>query len=175
MSPVVQSRSSVQWSSPVNRYTPRGKQKENGIVLLPGHVFRFYFMKMTIDFLLLNIMVQDVKHVTEHFIHICRSTEQRISVVVLFVYKMLLQLVAFILAIRTQRIKIKGLNEAKFIIAAVYASSLGLVLATLTHFILVEYENVHAVLFAVALGFSGTAILGLLFIPKVIIHAHGYK
>ena len=119
-------------------------------------------------------MVQDVKHVTEHFIHICRSTEQRISVAVLSVYKVLLQLVAFILAIRTQRIKIKGLNEAKFIIAAVYASSLGLVLATLTHFILVEYENVHAVLFAVALGFSGTAILGLLFIPKVIGFGFGF-
>jgi hypothetical protein len=117
-------------------------------------------------------MLQDVKNVTEHFIHICRSTEQRISVAVLFVYKVLLQLVALILAIRTQRIKIKGLNEAKFIIAAIYASSVGLVLAILAHFSLVEYENVHAVLFAIALGFSGTAILGLLFIPKVVIHSH---
>lgn len=111
--------------------------------------------------------MQDVRHVTEHFIHICRSTGQRIAVGVSSFYKIVLQLVAFILAVRTQRIKIKGLNEAKFIIAAVYASSLGLVLATLTHFALVEYENVHAVLFAVALGFSATAILGLLFIPKV--------
>ena len=111
--------------------------------------------------------MQDVRNVTENFIHICRSTEQRIAVGILSIYKGLLQLVAFILAIWTQRIKIKGLNEAKFIIAAVYASSFGLILATLTHFTLVEYENVHAVLFAFALGFSGTAILGLLFIPKV--------
>ena len=113
-------------------------------------------------------MLQDVRHVTEHFIHICQSTEQRIAVVILSVYKLLLQLLAFILAICTQQIKIKGLNEAKFIIVAVYASSFGLVLAALTHFVLVEYENVHAVLFAVALGFSATAILGLLFIPKVL-------
>ena len=89
---------------------------------------------------------------------------------ILFVYKAVLQLAALVLAIHTQRIRVKGLNEAKYIIAAVYASSLGLLLGLLTHFTVIEYENVHTVLFAIATGFPGTAILGLLFIPKVAMH-----
>ena len=106
-------------------------------------------------------------NITEHCIHICRSTPERIAVGVLSAYKGLLQLAALILAIHTQRVKVKGLDDSKYIIATVYASSLGLVLATLTHFAVIEYENVHAALFAIAAGGSSTAILGLIFIPKV--------
>ena len=82
-------------------------------------------------------------------------------------YKIILQLVALVLAIHTQRVKVKGLNDSKYIIAAVYASSLGLLLAIITHFIVIEYLHVHTVLFAISLGFSSTAILGFVFIPKV--------
>ena len=108
-----------------------------------------------------------MQRVTDHFIHVCQSTPERIAVGILSLYKGLLQLLALVLAICTQRVKVKGLNEANYIIAAVYMSSLGLILATLTHFLVTDYENVHAVLFSVALSFSGTAIIGLLFIPKV--------
>ena len=86
---------------------------------------------------------------------------------ILSVYKGLLQLAALVLAIHTQRVRVKGLDDAKYIIAAVYASSLGLIIATVTHFAALEYENLHAVLFAIAAGGSSTAILGFTFIPKV--------
>lgn len=111
--------------------------------------------------------MQEVMNTTEHCIHTCQSTAERIAVGILSVYKGVLQLAAFVLAIHIQRVKVKGLDDAKYIIAAVYMSSLGLVLATLAHFTAIEYENLHASLFAIALGFSSTAILGLIFIPKV--------
>ena len=116
---------------------------------------------------MLHYVCQDVRNVTNNFIHICRSTPERVAVGVAFVYKGLLQLAAFVLAIHTQRVKVKGLNDAKYIIAAVYASSIGLILATLTHFFAIENENLHAALFAASTFFSSTAILGLIFIPKV--------
>ena len=111
--------------------------------------------------------LQAVRRITEHSIHICRSTPQRIAVGILATYKVLLQLAALVLAIHTQRVKVKGLDDSKYIIAAVYVSTLGLLLATVTHFVVIEYLHVHAVLFAISLGFSSTAILGLVFIPKV--------
>ena len=113
------------------------------------------------------VLSQETEIVTELCIHICRSTAERIAVAIQFIYKGLLQLVALVLAIHTQRVRVKGLNDAKYIIAAVYASSLGLILATVTHYAAIEYENVHAILFAIATGCSSTAILGLLFVPKV--------
>ena len=108
-----------------------------------------------------------MRNVTKHYIFICDSTAESVTVAVLSVYKGLLQILAFFLAICIPRIKVKGLNDAKYIVAAVYISSLGLLLSTLTHFTLTNYINVHTALFAIALLFSGTAILGLLFIPKV--------
>ena len=108
-----------------------------------------------------------MKNVTNHFIFICQSTAERVAVAILSIYKGFLQILAFFLAICIPRIKVKGLNDAKYIMAAVYVSSLGLLLSTLTHFTLTGYINVHTGLFAIALLFSGTAILGLLFIPKV--------
>ena len=123
--------------------------------------------------LLLNCAVlQDVKNVTKHYILICQSTAERVAVGILSIYKGLLQILAFFLAICIPRVKVKGLNDAKYIVAAVYVSSLGLLLSTLTHFTLTDYINIHTALFAIALLFSGTAILGLLFIPKVHICWH---
>ena len=103
----------------------------------------------------------------EHYIYVCQSTPEKITLGILSVYKGVLQLVAFFLAICIPRVKVKGLNDAKYIIAAVYVSSLGLIVATLTHFFAIEYENLHAALFAASAFFSSTAILGLIFIPKV--------
>ena len=113
-----------------------------------------------------------MKNVTKHYILICHSTAERVAVGILSVYKGFLQILAFFLAICIPRIKVKGLNDAKYIVAAVYVSSLGLLLSTLTHFTLTNYINIHTALFAIALLFSGTAILGLLFIPKVCICRH---
>ena len=108
-----------------------------------------------------------MRNTTKHCIYICRSTPERVAVGILSIYKGLLQVVALFLAIRTQRVRVKGLNDAKYVIAAVYISTLGLILAILTHFTLVEYINTHAALFSMATFFSSTAILGLPFIPKV--------
>lgn len=111
--------------------------------------------------------MQMVRNITENFVYVCQSTPEKVVVGVLSVYKGLLQLLAFFLAICIPRVKVKGLSDAKYIIAAVYVSSLGLILATLTHFTVTEYINTHTALYCIATCFSSTAILGLLFIPKV--------
>lgn len=113
-----------------------------------------------------------VRNVTKHYIFVCDSTAEKIAIGILFVYKGILQLLAFFLAVCIPRVKVKGLNDAKYIVAAVYVSSLGLVLATLTQFTLTEYINTFTALYSVATCFSSTAILGLLFIPKVCIQLH---
>ena len=59
------------------------------------------------------------------------------------------------------------MNESKYIIAAVYVSSLGLILATLTHFTVADYINTYTALYSVATCLSSSTILALLFIPKV--------
>ena len=108
-----------------------------------------------------------VRNVTEHYIFVCDSTPEKVVLGILSVYKGLLQLLAFFLAICIPRVKVKGLNESKYIIAAVYVSSLGLILATLTHFTLTEYINTYTALYSVATCLSSSTVLALLFIPKV--------
>lgn len=125
---------------------------------------------LTESYISFNFM-QRVRNVTEHLIYVCHSTPEKVVVGVLSFYKGLLQLLAFFLAICIPRVKVKGLNDTKYIIIAVYVSSLALLLATVAHFTVTEYINTHTALFSVTTCFSGTAILGLLFIPKVAMHS----
>ena len=106
---------------------------------------------------------------TAHFVYICDSPAEDISVALLFFYKVVLQIVAALLAfrLRTRKVKVKGLDDAKYIIAAVYISSLAIILAIVSVFAFVQYLNAFAMAFSVEINIASTAILALVFIPKV--------
>ena len=83
-------------------------------------------------------------------------------------YLALQQLVGFILAVQTRKVKIKALNDSKYVAAIIYVSSIVLVVLALVTFTLGDYVNLTEVFFSGGLIVGTTAFIGFSFIPKVI-------
>ena len=85
----------------------------------------------------------------------------------IFIYLALLQIVGIVLAFQTRKVKIRVLNDSKFVAALVYISSIVLVVIVLTTFILRSYINISAALFSGGIIILATVFLVLMFVPKV--------
>jgi len=64
-------------------------------------------------------------------------------------------------------VKIKGLDDSKYIAAAVYVTSIVLAVIIISTYSLKEFINVFAALFCTGFLIGTTFILGLVFVPKV--------
>lgn len=105
---------------------------------------------------------------TDHFVLAHESKVYYITAGILYGYKGLLQLLALLLAFRTRKIKVKGLEDAKSIIAAVYVSTVGLVLLAIsTYFLKGEYVNVYVVVRGISVVVITSIMVALIFIPIV--------
>ena len=90
-----------------------------------------------------------------------------ITLGILLGYKTILQIVAFALTFSIQKVKLKGLNDAKYIAVAVYVTNSVMAIAFVTFYLLKGFLNLYAALFSLSTLFGTTAILALIFIPKV--------
>lgn len=102
--------------------------------------------------------------------YFCFTSENVIQTAFLFVtfaYLILLQIIGIILAIQTRKVKIKVLNDSKYIAALIYISSIVLVFITIVTFVIGNYPNVIEMIFSGGLLVATTAFLCLLFVPKV--------
>ena len=105
---------------------------------------------------------------TDHFILAHESKVYYITAGILYGYKGLLQLLALLLAFRTRKIKVKGLDDAKSIIVAVYVSTVGLVLLAIsTYFLKGDYVNAYVVIRGISVVVITSIMVALLFIPIV--------
>ena len=105
----------------------------------------------------------------EHSIWLCyenQSPSFYLDLVAL-VYLTLLQIMGIVLAFQTRRVKIRVLNDSKFVAALVYISSIVLIIIILVHFILRSYINITGVVFSGGFIILVTFFLVLTFIPKV--------
>ena len=100
-------------------------------------------------------------------IYILESPTHKVFIGLLFVYKVLLQLLALFLAFCTHKVKVKGLDDTKCIITSIYVTTINVALVTMTFYFLKEYLSVYASIFTLLIFVSTTLILGLIFIPKV--------
>ena len=85
----------------------------------------------------------------------------------IFIYLALLQIVGIILAFQTRKVKIRVLNDSKFVAALIYISSIVLVIIVLVTFILRSYINISAGIFSGGIIILATIFLILIFLPKV--------
>jgi len=102
-----------------------------------------------------------------YWTYVCNSESGRITLAVLFGYKVMLQIVALILATSIRKIKVKGLNDAPYIISAIYVTSIGSAVLMVTTYTLTEYVTVIAVVFSFCLIVMTTTIICLVFLPPV--------
>ena len=86
---------------------------------------------------------------------------------VLFGYKGLLQVIALISAFSTRKVKVKGLDDSKYIAAAIYVTSIVLAVTTVSTYTLMDYVNAYPAVVGMGFLLGTTMILGLVFVPRV--------
>ena len=82
-------------------------------------------------------------------------------------YMVLLQISALYFAFQTRKVKVKGLSDSKYIALIVYTVGILVLINSITTFALPEYVTVYAAVYVTCIWISATAVLGLMFIPKV--------
>ena len=106
--------------------------------------------------------------ITENFVYTCNSFAQDIFLGILYGYKMLLQIIAILLAFSIRKVKVKGVDDAKYIGASVYVTSIVLAVIVVATYTLKDTLNGFAALFCAGFLVGTTVILLLVFMPLVI-------
>ena len=132
-----------------------------------------YYSKLTfISWLLLltpTYYPQSLGVREEYFIWVCyeASSPNFFWRIFIFTYLAILQIVGMLLAFQTRRVKVKGLNDSKFVATIIYISSIVLVALALVTFALRSYINIGTGVFVAGILILTTIFLALNFIPKV--------
>ena len=71
---------------------------------------------------------------------------------------MFIQLVALLLALCTHNIKVKGLDDAKYIIAGIYLTTINVLASAMTTYALSEYLSTYTAMF-VLMTFFATSLI----------------
>ena len=90
-----------------------------------------------------------------------------VSVALVYTHVAIQQIAALILAIKIRKVKIKTLNDSKYVVALVYISSMTVAIMALMTFSLGAYLNLSNVVYNGGFLFASTMFLLLLFVPKV--------
>ena len=80
---------------------------------------------------------------------------------------MALQIIALLLAFSIRKVKVKGLDDAKYIAAAIYVTSIVLAVIIVATYSLKDVINAFAALFCTGFLVGTTVILILVFVPLV--------
>lgn len=100
----------------------------------------------------------------------CNSKSQYITLGILYGYKGVLQVASLVFAFLIRKIQVKGLNNAMYIVGAIYVTSIMLLIAILSTYLPAlagHHINYFAALFGLGLLVGATVILLLVFVPKV--------
>ncbi len=95
------------------------------------------------------------------------ETIQTIYLAITIAYLAILQIVGIVLAIQTRKVKIKLLNDSKYIAAGIYICSIAVLFIGVIVFIPDHLINIEEALFSGSLLVATTSFLALIFIPKV--------
>ena len=92
---------------------------------------------------------------------------QTIYLTLTIVYLAILQIIGIVLAIQTRKVKIKLLNDSKYISAVIYISSISLFFVGSIVLIPDHLINIEEAIFSGSILIATTFFLVLIFIPKV--------
>ena len=102
-----------------------------------------------------------------YFFFTCDSKARDTALGILYGYKIILEAFAIAFAFSIRKVKVKGLNDAKYIAASVYVSSIVLAVIFVATYSLIDFVNVFAALFASGFLLGTSVILVLAFVPNV--------
>ena len=102
-----------------------------------------------------------------YFIYTCNSTARDYTQGALYGYKVVLQLATVLMAIKSRKVKIQGVNDCREIILATYISSFVLMIIFIFNIFVADRLNLYTVFTSFGLFVGTTAIMVLVFVPKV--------
>ena len=111
--------------------------------------------------------MQVVEIIIKYFIFICDSQARAILLGILYGYKALLQIIALVFSFSIRKVKVKGLDDAKYIAASIYVSSIVLAVIIVCTYTLKDFINAFAAVFCTGFWIGTSVILALSFIPLV--------
>ena len=112
-------------------------------------------------------VVQPTEIEFQHHFYICDSVNRDITLGITYGYKAILQIIALVFSLSIRKVRVKALNDAKYIAAAVYVTSIVTTVIIVSLYTLKTFLNLYAVLFASGFFIGTTFILVLVFVPKV--------
>ena len=78
-----------------------------------------------------------------------------------------MQVIALAFSFSVGRVKLKGLNDAKFVAICIYITNFLLAVNIVAFFALNQYLNLYCFLFPFGIFCGTTAVLALVFVPNV--------
>jgi len=115
--------------------------------------------------MLCTLQVREVEY--HYFIYICSSTGRNIMLGVLYGYKAVLQGATVIMALKTRKVKVRGLDDCREIVMATYLTSFVLVIILIINYTVEDMINTFTALTSLSFFIGATAIILLVFVPKV--------
>ena len=104
-----------------------------------------------------------------YFIYTCNSTARDYTQGALYGYKVILQLATVMMAIKSRKVKVQGVNDYREIILATYVSSFVLMIIFIFNIFVADRLNLYTMFTSFGLFVGTTAIMVLVFVPKVTI------
>ena len=116
-----------------------------------------------------KLSMQERKIDTQYEFYSCIRVPNLRTVTLAIIYGtvVILQICALFMAIKTRKVQIKGLNDAKYIAAIVYLASFGSLIQLIATFTLRNRVNTYPVVVATSVVLVTMIMQGLVFIPKV--------
>lgn len=122
---------------------------------------------------LLSLQRTEVLH--EYFVYACDADGRTALITMLYIYKITLQVIALILAFNTRKVKVKGLDDSKYIAVTIYITTIVLPVSFFASLTLWSHVNTFPAVLSTTHLFGATAILILVFVPRVrliFLHVH---
>ena len=111
--------------------------------------------------------MQPTGEVHHFYLYQCTSRGRTIWLTFLSIQKCFLNVIVLFLAFRTRKVKMKGLDDSRFIIASVYVTSCILPITIIAMFTLGQFVTLYAAVIGGGFHIAVTSILILVFVPKV--------
>jgi len=102
-----------------------------------------------------------------YFVYVCSSEARKWALGILYGYKVVLQAITVIMALKTRKVKVRCVDDYREIIMATYLTSFVLVIVLIVNYTVEDMINTFIGITSLSFFVGATAIILLVFVPKV--------
>ena len=132
-------------------------------------LYNFPVMIISLHCIILHMHIQEENNILyDSHTLVCEGPRDIFWIVAFLGYILITQLISVVLAFRTRKVKIKALNDAKYVALIIYITTFIIITMIVCAILLSERLNADGAVFGGLLYIFTTTVLSVLFIPKVL-------